>query len=304
VNQQKLAWQSKLILLLVLPAVGADLVLQISRSTIDRAAAAGWILALSAALGLVAWKMRSATPFAALTGATLTASLMFSTATATGMAPFSPLRTGLMPIFAVLVLTSISTRLGRRRKEQLGTAERRTGRSSSQVAANLGSAVLLALPIVQIWQNDQPWLRLSGLIPSAVFIASLAALCEAAADTVSSELGQLLNSRPRMITTLRVAEPGTDGAISLGGTLAGIAASAIIALVGAVALNGDLHGDWTLFGFSFLGGIFGLLFDSLLGATFERSGWLNNDAVNFLSTCSSAAFALALLAFRSHLRLR
>jgi uncharacterized membrane protein len=43
------------------------------------------------------------------------------------------------------------------------------------------------------------------------------------------------------------------------------------------------------------GGVFGLFFDSLLGATLERAGWLNNDAVNFLSTASAAAFAAALL---------
>ena len=43
------------------------------------------------------------------------------------------------------------------------------------------------------------------------------------------------------------------------------------------------------------GGIFGLFFDSLLGATVERRGWLNNDAVNFLSTGAAAAFTAALL---------
>ncbi len=37
-----------------------------------------------------------------------------------------------------------------------------------------------------------------------------------------------------------------------------------------------------------------MFFDSLLGATLERRGWLNNDAVNFLSTASAALFALAI----------
>jgi uncharacterized membrane protein len=32
------------------------------------------------------------------------------------------------------------------------------------------------------------------------------------------------------------------------------------------------------------GGVVGLLFDSLLGATVERRGWIGNDWVNFLST--------------------
>jgi uncharacterized membrane protein len=34
----------------------------------------------------------------------------------------------------------------------------------------------------------------------------------------------------------------------------------------------------------FAGGVVGLLFDSLLGATVERRGWVGNDWVNFLST--------------------
>lgn len=288
--EEKLTWQSKLILLLVFPAVGTELVLQ-TASWADRdPSVAIWTIAASALLGLVAWKMRSATPMAALAGAALTASLMFSTASS----PYTPLRTGLMPILTLLVLTSLSTRLGRRRKEQLGSAESRTGRKASQVAANLGIAILLSLEMFQIWQLNKPWLHLSGLASSAVFIAGLAALCEAAADTLSSELGQLLNSRPRMITTFRIAEPGTDGAISLGGTLAGCVGGGIVAVVGAAALRGDTR----MFVVSWIGGVFGLLFDSVLGATLERQGWLNNDAVNFLSTCSAGAFALLLLALR------
>jgi uncharacterized membrane protein len=38
----------------------------------------------------------------------------------------------------------------------------------------------------------------------------------------------------------------------------------------------------------------GLFVDSLLGATLERRGWLNNDAVNFLSTLAAALIAILL----------
>jgi uncharacterized protein (TIGR00297 family) len=99
-----------------------------------------------------------------------------------------------------------------------------------------------------------------------------------------------------MITTLRTADPGADGAISVAGTLAGIAAGVTVALAGTLALRGDL----ALFWISSAGAVFGLFFDSLLGATLERRGWLNNDAVNFLSTASAAAFALAVLAIIPH----
>jgi len=124
----------------------------------------------------------------------------------------------------------------------------------------------------------------------------LAALAEAAADTVSSEIGQVLGGRPRMITTLRAVEPGTDGAVSAAGTLAGLAAAAIVAGAGTWAMRGD----WTLFKLSCAGAVFGLFFDSLLGATFERVGWLNNDAVNFLSTASASGIALAMIALLPH----
>jgi len=124
----------------------------------------------------------------------------------------------------------------------------------------------------------------------------LAALAEAAADTVSSEIGQILGGQPRLITTLRRVEAGTDGGVSLIGSLAGVAAAGIVAAVGAWALGGD----WSFFAVSCAGGVFGLFFDSLLGATLERRGWLNNDGVNFLSTASAAAFALGVLAVLPH----
>lgn len=99
-----------------------------------------------------------------------------------------------------------------------------------------------------------------------------------------------------MVTTLRKVEPGTDGAISWAGTFAGVTAAGIVAVIGTYAVRGDL----AMLLISFAAGVFGLFFDSLLGATLERRGWLNNDAVNFLSTASAAVFALGLLAILAH----
>jgi uncharacterized protein (TIGR00297 family) len=293
VDQLKLRWQSKAVLLFVLPVVAIDVIFQARWWAAQGPSVAIWTLGLSTLLGLLAWTARSATLGAAVTGAAITASLMFSTAMTF---PYEPWRTGLMPVLAVLILTSISTRLGRKRKEHLGTAESRRGRKASQVAANLGAAALVSSGLAQSWQINQGWLGLANLGPSAVFTAGLAALCEAAADTVSAELGQLLDNKPRMMTTLREAEPGTDGAISYGGTMAGVVAAGVVALVGSAALRADR----TVFAVSWVGGIFGLLFDSVLGATLERRGWLNNDAVNFLSSASAAAFALAALSVLTH----
>jgi uncharacterized membrane protein len=305
VAQQKLAWQSKLVLLAVLPFAGTSAALGLLGWPAQSAPVTIWTAGLSTLLGLVTWKLRAATPAAALTGAAITASLMFSTISS----PYEPWHTALLPVLAVSLLAFAATRVGRRKKERLGTAEERRGRASSQVAANLGIAALVLCAPIQSWVIDRGWLNDTwrnrnwldqgwpigaSLTSHALFVVALAALAEAAADTVSSEIGQVLGGRPRMITTFRKAEPGTDGAVTVAGSIAGILAGVAIAGVGTWALKGD----WRMFAMSSVGAVFGLFFDSLLGATLEKLGWLNNDAVNFLSTAAAAAFAVGLLVLR------
>lgn len=283
-TQSELGWQSKLVLLVVLPVVGTDVVLETSFWAGQDRAVALWTLGLSALLGLVTWKLRAATAQAAATGAAITANLMFSTVTF----PYDPWHTAMVPVLAVSLLAFAATRISRAQKERLGTAEARKGRSAAQVAANLGVAALVASDAVQIWMLERHGL---GRAAMPLFGAGLAALAEAAADTVSSETGQIFGGFPRMITTLRTVDPGTDGAVSAAGTLAGIVAAAVVAGLGTLALRGDAKLLLVAAG----GGVFGLFFDSLLGATLESRGWLNNDAVNFLSTASAAGFAVAVM---------
>jgi uncharacterized protein (TIGR00297 family) len=292
-KQEKLAWQSKLVLLAVLPFAGTGVLLSCFAWATEAVAVVAWVAGLSVLLGLITWKLGTATPMAAASGALITASLMFSTAAF----PYQPWHTALIPVLAVSLLAFVSTRAGRRKKERLGTAEPRQGRSASQVAANLGMAALVASEPVRDLFLNRPWfnsfyLPLAFRLETLSLALPLAALAEAAADTVSSEIGQVLGGRPRMITTLRAVDPGTDGAVSLAGTLAGLIAAAIVAGVGSWAMRGG----WILVTLSCAGAVFGLLFDSVLGATLEKRGWLNNDAVNFLSTASAAGFALLLLA--------
>jgi uncharacterized protein (TIGR00297 family) len=292
VTQSELAWQSKAVLLVVVPATAASVIFQSREWSTNAPHVAVWALGLSLLLGFVAWQTRAGTPAGASTGALICAGAMLSTF----VYPYLPWHTALLPILTVLILTSLSTRAGRRRKERLGTAEPRTGRGAAQVAANLGMAALVLDPTAQSWFLSGHALSRPAAAPLPLFAIGLAALAEAAADTVSSELGQVLGGRPWMITTLGRVDPGTDGAISFAGTIAGIAAAAIIAAVGSFALGGGLP----MMAISWAGGVFGLFFDSLLGATLERRGWLNNDAVNFLSTASATAFAFGILAFVSH----
>jgi len=295
VTKAKLTWQSKLILLLVLPFLGAHLVLATHWWATQATTVAVWTVGLSVLLGLVTWKMRAAMPRAAVTGAAITASLMFSTATF----PYEPWHTALVPVLAVSLLAFLTTQAGRGRKEGMGAAESRRGRSASQIAANLGVAAIFSSQFAQSWCLDSGvasgWFAALTYDPALVLVGGLAALAEAAADTVSSELGQAFGGNPRMMTTLRRVDAGRDGAISLAGTTAGVSAALIVAALGTVALRGDRAMFWI----SSAGAVFGLFFDSLLGATLEERGWLNNDMVNFLSTAAAGVFAFGLLALLS-----
>ncbi|HLJ90997.1 MAG TPA: DUF92 domain-containing protein [Candidatus Angelobacter sp.] len=178
-------------------------------------------------------------------------------------------------LFAILLLiftvTLAATRVKRNRKIHLKLASRReskNGRSAAQVMANLGVAgLLLSLPQFDLW-----------LVPV------LAALAELAADTTSSEIGAVLGGRTLLITSWRTVTPGTDGGISLVGTGAAILSSTVVAMSALALRLVSPRGAAVVVASAVLG----MMFDSLLGATLERRGRLNNNMVNLLGTASAA----------------
>jgi uncharacterized protein (TIGR00297 family) len=186
-----------------------------------------------------------------------------------------------LSLVLVFLLTIVATWVGHAQKEQLGLAESRKGRSASQVMANLGVCALLLV----VASSETPF----GLIFPA--LSAVAALAEAAADTVSSEIGEALGGRPFLISTMRRVKPGTDGGITLKGTLAGIvAAASVVACSAYFSHIGAGRMGWLV-----LAGVAGMFVDSWVGAVFERRGWLNNDGVNLLGSSSAAASAWLLL---------
>lgn len=269
-----LRWQSRTILYLAVALGSASIALQCVTFARTAPAMILQAFALGALLALLTLNLRAATAAAAVTGGLCTAALYLAT---------PGLSTALWPLLALLLLTLAGTSFGRAHKESLGVSDGPHGRNAAQVAANLGVAVLASIPL----GLARVFLVPDTLGGNAMRLALAAALAEAAADTMSSEFGAVLGGVPRLLTTLRRVPSGTDGAVSAAGTLAGFAGAVIVAVVAAFALN-LMPGQGALVT---LAAIAGLFVDSILGALLERRGWLNNDAVNFLSSLAAAALA-------------
>lgn len=180
--------------------------------------------------------------------------------------------------FAVLALFviggSLLTRFGYGRKQRTGTAQELGGRRGARNAiANCAVAVSCALLAAAM-----------GLeLFTVAFVASLGA---AFADTSESEIGQLFSRTPLVITTLQKARPGTDGAISLPGTLAGVAAACLTSTLGlALGLLDSPQTALLVAVSAFLGTVA----DSLIGAHYPRMG---NEATNVLCTLVAAVLAV------------
>lgn len=217
-----------------------------------------------------------------------------------------------LALIVFFLSSSLLSHWRRRRKRSLEALFAKGGRRDlGQALANGGLATLLAL-LAHLWPHPA-W--------AALFAGALAA---ASADTWATEVGVFSPNPPRLITTGQAVPPGTSGGVSGLGTLA--AAGGALLLGGAFYLLGGLEAilfpaalqpPWTVIPLSVLGGLSGMLVDSLLGATLQgiyrcpRCGqeterrwhcagptqalrgqrWMNNDLVNLWGTLVGAAVA-------------
>jgi uncharacterized protein (TIGR00297 family) len=189
---------------------------------------------------------------------------------------------GLALMIAFFVLGTAATKLGYRRKAARGIAQERGGARGWQNAwANGGVPAALAV--------------LAGMAPAGlrdlIGIAYAASVATAAADTCSSEIGKAYGRRTFLITTLRPVPPGTEGAVSLEGTLAGLAGALAVASVGVAT---GLFG-WPAALVVTVAGLVGCLAESLLGTVAEKRGWMDNNQLNAANTAIGALVAVALV---------
>lgn len=185
---------------------------------------------------------------------------------------------GYVVILSYLIVGSGVTRIGKDIKEAKGIAEKRDGARGPE---NLwGSAATGTVCAIGYAIAPNPlWL-----------LAYVASLSTKLADTTASEIGKAYGKSTFLITTLKPVPAGTEGAVSLEGTIAGIFGALFIAAIGWTV--GLLASPWDLL-WCAIAAFIATNIESLIGATLqEKYDWLTNELVNGINTTIGAMLVI------------
>jgi uncharacterized protein (TIGR00297 family) len=210
-------------------------------------------------------------------------------------------------LVAFFVASTLLSRWGAPRKEArtAGVVAKGGERDAAQVLANGGMFALAALLSLLVHPEWPGWAALGA-----------GALAAATSDTWATEIGTLIGTTPRSVLTGRAVPPGTSGGVTIAGTLAAVAGAGFIATLVLLLAWSRSVALATL-----VGGAAGSTLDSVLGARMQARRWcdrcnrgterlihdcgtstrhdgglvwLDNDAVNFLSTAAGGLLAAML----------
>jgi len=190
---------------------------------------------------------------------------------------------GYVVVMFYFLVGSGVTRIGMAQKEAEGIAEKRSGaRGPENVWGSALTGALCALGTLFVGPLYRELLQLA-------YVASFSTKL---ADTTASEVGKAYGKRTFLITTLQPVARGTEGAVSLEGTLAGIVASAAIALVGwGVGLI-----NLTAVMLCMVSAFIATNLESVIGATLQsKFDWMTNEVVNMINTLIGAIAAVLLV---------
>jgi len=186
---------------------------------------------------------------------------------------------GYLVVVFYFIVGSGVTRIGIAEKEAAGIAEKRGGaRGPENVWGSALIAAVCALGL--LFLPDFKYLLCLGYVAS--FSTKLS-------DTTASEIGKAYGKSTFLITTLQPVPRGTEGAVSLEGTVAGMIASIAIALIGwGVNLINPVGMIWSV-----LAAFIATNLESVIGATLQsKYTWLTNEVVNIFNTFIGAISAM------------
>ncbi|KAF3969630.1 hypothetical protein CMV_006590 [Castanea mollissima] len=182
------------------------------------------------------------------------------------------------------IIGTAVTKVKMAQKEAQGVAEKRKGRRGpgSVIGSSAAGCICAFLSIFQVGGPAFSQLWKLG------FVASF---CTKLSDTVSSEIGKAYGKTTYLVTTFKIVPRGTEGAVSVEGTIAGLLASILLSFVGCVM--GEISAPEAII--CIIASQVANVGESIIGAALqEKEGfqWLNNDVVNIINISMGSIIAV------------
>ncbi len=190
-------------------------------------------------------------------------------------------------LFVFLGLSYIATMMGIKEKSKRKLQE---GIKGERGARNVLAAGIVpaAVSLLNIFSN-------AAIIPFFLFVVSLGVILS---DTAASEIGSL-DKDAYMILTLKRAIPGTNGGVSILGTVISLVFSILFSILSfsifQLYANLSLSNFFTLSIYAGILGFLGNLIDSVLGEVFENRNLMDKYSVNFTSALISTILGWLIL---------
>ena len=191
---------------------------------------------------------------------------------------------GWLSIVLYLLIGSSVTKLGYKFKSKMGIAEKRGGRRGPENVWGSAATGMLFAILIKLNFYDLTYLKIAF---SASFSAKLS-------DTFGSEIGKRFGGNTYLITSFKKVKKGTEGGISLEGTLASFIGALIMSFVMfslgfIVSIN--------QFVVVSISGFIATIFESIIGAKYQEKYKLSNEFVNVIQTSFASLISIVLYSF-------
>jgi uncharacterized protein (TIGR00297 family) len=192
--------------------------------------------------------------------------------------------------YAVLAMALVSTIAASRIRERSPSLASPERRGAGNILANCSVGTMAAL--LEVARRGELGFssELVDLHPDVLSLWFVTAIAAGASDTVASEIGQAFAPAPRSVLSWQIVPPGTPGAVSLAGLLAGITAAAIIAMPAA----GLWLIPWRDLALVIVACTAGAMLESLVAANYESRGMIGSHALNVINTAAAGVVAVLL----------
>ena len=194
---------------------------------------------------------------------------------------------GWISVVIYLFFGSLVTKIGYKFKKEQGIAEKRGGRRGPE---NVWGSASTGLVLAIMTQLNPVNIVMFKIGFAASFSAKLA-------DTFGSEIGKRFGKNTYLITSLKKVKRGTEGGISLEGTLASVFGSIFMTFIMLILSIISTKYHFIIVAAS---GFLATLSESIIGAKFQEKYKLSNEMVNAIQTSIASVFAILALILYSY----